>query len=241
MTEPIVVSLFDESGNMGRPWAERGAGVHCYDIQNKYRIERFESFESGGYIMWHNRDLNDRDELKVIRDVLKPDIIFGFPPCTDLAVSGAAHFEAKRQKDPQFQTKALNLARQVELLGQMTGSPWFAENPVSVLASLWRKPDEYFHPYEYGGYLPENDIHPRWPEYIAPRDRYRNKTCLWTGNGFIMPARKSVGDPGSDSTQHQKLGGKSAKTKQIRSETPRGFAVAVMGANYEAVHKIHSA
>lgn len=38
MTRPVVVvvvSLFDESGNMGRPWAERGASVFCFDILNK--------------------------------------------------------------------------------------------------------------------------------------------------------------------------------------------------------------
>ena len=227
-----VVSLFDESGNMGRPWAARGAMVHCFDIQNKDKKDRVE-FVGEGMIFYHDHDLMNTSNLLRIRDALDPDIIFGFPPCTDLAVSGAAHFERKRQKNPHFQQEAVKLARQVELLGKLTGAPWFAENPVSVLATLWRKPDYSFQPYEYGGYLPENDTHPRWPDYIAPRDKYRKKTCLWTGNGFIMPPKKSVGDPGGDSAQHRKLGGKSAKTKQIRSETPRGFALAVMEANYE--------
>lgn len=224
----LVVSLFDESGNMGRPWAERGAHVHCFDIQN---TNKGVEFVGDGLISYHDHDLIDDDVLERIAS-LEPDIIFGFPPCTDLAVSGAMHFKRKRAKNPNFQAEAVALARQVEKLGNMTGVPFFAENPVSALATLWRKPDEYFHPYEYGGYLPEDDVHPRWPDYIAPRDRYRKKTCLWTGNGFIMPTRKSVGDPGENSTQHNKLGGKSAKTKQIRSETPRGFAIAVMEANY---------
>lgn len=224
----LVVSLFDESGNMGRPWTERGAHVHCFDIQNKPRVE----FYGKGLISYHNHDLTNDDVLESIA-ALEPNIIFGFPPCTDLAVSGAMHFARKRAKNPNFQQEAVALARQVEKLGNMTGVPFFAENPVSALATLWRKPDHYFHPYEYGGYLPENDVHPRWPDYIAPRDRYRKKTALWTGNGFVMPPKKSVGDPGEDSAQHKKLGGKSAKTKQIRSETPRGFAIAVMEANYD--------
>lgn len=171
--------------------------------------------------------------LRQISTIIKPDIIFGFPPCTDLAVSGSMHFEKKHKANPEFQNEATALARQVEKLGSLVGCPWFAENPVSVLSTLWRKPDHLFHPYEYGGYLPEDDSHPRWPEYIAPRDHYRKKTCLWTGNGFIMPTKKSLGDPSEDSKQHRKLGGKSAKTKQIRSETPRGFAIAVAEANYK--------
>ena len=228
----IVVSLFDESGNMGRPWAEEGAIVHCFDIQNADRAERME-FVGEGIIFYHPHDLMDDLVLERIQEWVKPDIIFGFPPCTDLAVSGAAHFASKRAKNPAFQDEAVALARQVEKLGNMCGVPWFAENPVSVLASKWRKPDYSFHPYEYGGYLPADDVHPRWPDYIAPRDRYRKKTCLWTGNGFVMPPKKSVGDPGENSAQHNKLGGKSAKTKQIRSETPRGFALAVKEANYD--------
>lgn len=226
---PRVMSLFDESGNMGRPWAEKGAHVWCFDIQNTGK--KTELFESGGLIIYKDWDLTNDEDLELIA-ALDVDIIFGFPPCTDLAVSGAMHFERKRAKNPNFQVEATALARQVEKLGNMTKAPWFAENPVSALASTWRKPDEYFHPYEYGGYLPEDDVHPRWPEYIAPRDRYRKKTALWTGNGFVMPPRKSVGDPGENSAQHKKLGGKSAKTKQIRSETPRGFAIAVCEANY---------
>lgn len=226
----VVISLFDESGNMGRPWAEKGCYVICVDTENYGK--RPITFESGGCLLFVNLDLSQNDNLELLQKY-NPDIIFGFPPCTDLAVSGSMHFEKKRALNPDFQREATELARQVEKLGNICKVPWFAENPVSVLASTWRRPDYYFHPYEYGGYLPEDDVHPRWPDYIPPRDKYRKKTALWTGNGFKMPVKKSVGDPGEDSPQHRKLGGKSAKTKQIRSETPRGFAVAVMEANYD--------
>lgn len=46
-----------------------------------------------------------------------------------------------------------------------------------------------------------------------------------------MPDKKPVYVEEGYSLQHKKLGGKSAKTKQIRSETPRGFARAVFEAN----------
>ena len=67
---------------------------------------------------------------------------------------------------------------------------------------------------------------------LPHRDAYPKKTCLWTGNGFNMPYKVAVEcDSFGSSTQHRKLGGKSMKTKNIRSATPRGFARAVVEAN----------
>lgn len=163
-----VISLFDESGNMLQPWAKAGHSCIAIDILNKDGV-----IDEDG-ILYLNRDLSVPNILKD----LKPDIVFGFPPCTDLAVSGAAHFASKRRKNPHFQAEAVKLARVVESFGNEHGVPWFIENPVSVMSSLWRKPDYIFHPFEFGGYLPEDDIHPRWPQYIKPRDAYPKKTCL---------------------------------------------------------------
>ena len=135
--------------------------------------------------------------------------------------------QEERERDPHFQAKAALVAEQCRTIGNVSGAPWFFENPVSVFSSIFRKPDHIFHPYEYGGYLPENDQHPDWPEYIEPRDAYPKKTCLWTGGSFVMPPKKPVPVRDGYSTQHKKLGGKSQKTKNIRSATPRGFARAV--------------
>ena len=46
-----------------------------------------------------------------------------------------------------------------------------------------------------------------------------------------MPTKVSVEPESGHSRQHLKLGGKSMKTKNIRSATPRGFARAVMESN----------
>lgn len=229
----IVLSLFDESGNMVRPWAEAGWDCYCVDLENDLKAE----LVGLGRIFYLNHDLTRSAAIEALVD-LKPSIIFGFPPCTDLAVSGAMHFENKRKKNPNFQAEAVALAKVVPDIADKVECPWFLENPVSVLSTMYRKPDFSFHPYQYGGYLPEDDKHPRWPDYIAPRDHYRKKTCLWTGNGFIMPEKRSLGDPKEDSKQHRKLGGKSKKTKQIRSETPRGFAEAVFQANGDKLWKV---
>ncbi len=115
------------------------------------------------------------------------------------------------------------------------GCPYAVENPVSVLATMWRKPDHYWHPCDYAGYLHAFDRHPEFPNVIPAQDRYNKKTCLWTGNGFVMPEKKHVPSLEAVNPGHAKLGGKSARTKHIRSLTPRGFAQALYEANCERV------
>jgi hypothetical protein len=154
--------------------------------------------------------------------------VAAFPPCDHLAVSGAAHFKGKGLRALAL---SIDLFATATELAEFIGAPYFLENPVSTISSYWRKPDYSFNPYEYGGYLPDNDKHPRWPEYIAPRDAYPKKTCLWTGNGFVMPISIAVEPEPGYATQHKKLGGRSLKTKNIRSATPRGFALAVFESN----------
>ena len=232
--QQYVISLYDYTGEALKPWAEAGYTCYAFDIQHP-EIGKRDCFDSGGYIEYIQMDLWNLDNIQRICKWFKDeDVVFGmaFPVCTDLAVSGAAHFARKAERDPEFQIKASNHARWCASLFEGLGVPYFIENPVSVLATKWRKPDHKFHPYEYGGYIAKDDAqHPRWPDYIADRDAYPKKTCLWTGNGFVMPPKVPVEPETGHSRQHLKLGGKSAKTKNIRSATPRGFAIAVMAAN----------
>lgn len=220
-----VLSLYDYTGNMVRPWMQAGADCYIVDIQHPEGLTELEPGLTAVGFSVHSAAIHE------LVDMIKPRIVFGFPPCTDLAVSGAKWFESKRQADPLFQHRAAHLAQLVEYYADYASAPWMAENPVSVLSTLWRKPDYSFHPYEYGGYLPEDDVHPEYPEIIMPRDAYPKKTCLWTGNGFVMPEKQPVPVDDGYSLQHRKLGGKSLRTKNIRSATPRGFAAAVFEAN----------
>jgi hypothetical protein len=229
-----VISLYDYTGEALKPWAEAGYTCHAFDIQHSFVEPEVQAFDSGGSITYNFADLHDYNWLNAIQDEFSDKVIFGmaFPVCTDLAVSGAAWFKKKAEADPLFQQRAAQHAIDCAGLFDDLGCPYFIENPVSVLATKWRKPDHTFHPYEYGGYIAKNDArHPRWPDYIADRDAYPKKTCLWTGNGFVMPPKVPVEPETGHSRQHLKLGGKSAKTKNIRSATPRGFAIAVMAAN----------
>lgn len=236
MTARPVLSLFDESGNMVRPWAERGFVCYCVDTENDGRVEHF---ASGGSIHFVNADLTP-DDWRVVGSTnpaiegliaLNPLIVFGFGPCDDLAVCGAKHFAGKRERDPDFQAKAVALWRVVETVADRVGCPWFGENPRSCLSTLFRKFNSRFDPSDYGGYLPEDDVHPRWPQYVPPRDAYTKDSWIWHGNGFVMPPRRPVPDIGYFHGWLE-LGGKSKKTKQIRSETPRGWANAVFFANW---------
>lgn len=237
MTKGIVISLYDYTGEALRPWAEAGYTCYAFDIQHtEYKIEH----HGRGTIHYEYADLHSTDTLVELRDIFsRKNVVFGmaFPVCTDLAVSGARHFKSKERANPGFQKRAAFHAKMCAYLFDVLQVPYFIENPVSRLSTLWRKPDYSFHPYEYGGYIPEAEAeHPRWPEYIAPRDAYTKKTCLWTGGSFIMPETAPVPcESYGKSTQWGKLGGKSMKTKNIRSATPRGFARAVYEAN-----KVHA-
>ena len=241
MTDKIVISLYDYTGEALKPWAEAGYTCHAFDIQHD-EAGWVDRFDGGGSIRYHKSDLHNIGNLDAIYDAFEGKQVtfaMAFPVCTDMAVSGAAHFAKKRERDPLFQRKAANYAIWCAELFQALDCPYFIENPVSVLSTLWRKPNYSFHPYEYGGYIdPEHAEHPKWPDYIAPMDAYPKKTCLWTGGGFTMPDKSPVEPETGHSRQHLKLGGKSMKTKNIRSATPRGFAQAVFNSNNSTMQSL---
>ncbi len=242
----IVISLFDYSGNAVRDWAAAGYTCLCYDIQHDGL--RREDFPGGGSIEFLHGDL-DHDgsgwqavSAEIDRRGQPVAMLFGWPPCDDLAVSGAKHFARKLAADPDVQRKAARRGTRVAELGEALGCPWLVENPIGRMSTLWRKPDWIWSPHEFGGYLPEGDVHPVYPKYIAPRDAYTKKTGAWTGNGVIRPDPRPVepeilervarsGRTIRGSRQFMLLGGTSHKTKTIRDETPRGFARAFFLAN----------
>jgi len=243
-----VVSLFDFSTYALKPWFE--AGHETIAIDELYQTAASIPFKpaSNWALERYNWNLLLPETFPEVAN-LKPDLILAFPPCTDLAVSGAKHFAKKSAVDPDFQKKAVELCRLAERLGNSCGCPWMVENPLGCLSTHWRKPDWLFHPWEYGGMLQgKESVHPDWPEFIAKRDCYPKRTGIWCGNGFhmpdVVPARvmpdgqrisfpkwQAQDESRRFSTQFLKLGGSSLKTKIIRSLTPRGFAAAVHAVN----------
>ena len=82
-----------------------------------------------------------------IRDVLYAcwDLMVAHPPCTDLAVSGARHFSEKWNDGRQ--------ARSISFFMQLASAPIpriCIENPVCIMSSLYRKPDQIIHPWMFG-------------------------------------------------------------------------------------------
>jgi hypothetical protein len=93
--------------------------------------------------------------------------ISAFPPCTHLAISGARWFP---MKGLGVLADALRIVNACKRICEASMCPYYIENPVGTLSSYWRKPDYIFHPYEYAGYLKNQE-----------QDAYTKKTCLWTG------------------------------------------------------------
>jgi hypothetical protein len=222
MSQKSIICLCDYTGIFGKLWAENGYLVILVDPQHEVGVKRDGNYVKVGGII--------EDAYGYIASVLYQRtcvFVAGFPPCTDVAVSGTRHWQTKYEKDRYFQAKAAIIAQQCKTIGELAQCPWFFENPVSAFSNIFGKPQWKFDPYEFGGYLPEDDLHPLYPEFIKARDAYPKKTCLWSGNGFELPDKKPVECEPDYSIQYKKLGGKSMKTKNIRSATPRGFSQAV--------------
>lgn len=202
MPQPIVVSLFDRSGIMVLPWAKAGYLCYCVDLEHPAGEHR------EGNIVRVGADV--RDWLPPYADI---KILFAFPPCTDVAVSGARWF---KDKGLGSLIDALQLFEAAVRLAEWTRAAYLIENPVSTISTYWRKPDYTFDPCDYGGYLE------------PPADAYTKKTCLWTGNGFVMPKTMRV-TPFEGSRMHRLSPSKDRAV--LRSKTPRGFAQAVFEAN----------
>ena len=187
---------------MVAPWADAGFLCYCVDIRHPPGEQR------EGNITRVGAD---------VREWLPPfavvAAVFASPPCTDVAVSGARWFQ---DKGIGSLIGALQLFEAAVRIAEWTQAPYMIENPVSTVSSYWRKPDFAFDPCDYGGYL------------TPPGDAYTKRTCLWTGNGFVMPKAKRV-VPVEGSRMH--LLGPSANRGAMRSATPKGFAQAVFEAN----------
>ena len=154
----------------------------------------------------------------------KYDLMIAHPPCTYLAVSGARWMYNKdgsvNKERLTNQRKALNF---VQKLMDAPIEKIAIENPVSVISSQIRKPDQIIQPYEYG-------------------HSEAKKTCLWLKNLPLLQSTKIV-DKGEFVEWVDKNGKKKrqakwyldvltkAKTKaerqKLRSKTYQGIADAI--------------
>ena len=103
---PTVISLCDITGNMVQPWVDAGYQAFLVDPQHGTTRTEGSVTKFAGTI---------EDAMPAIGELIRSgDVaaVFGFPPCTDMAVSGARWFETKRAADKMFQAKAVMVAEQ---------------------------------------------------------------------------------------------------------------------------------
>ena len=203
MTAPIVLSLCDRTGNMVRPRLDAGHECWIVDVQHDPGWRRAGNLVTVGadVLTW----------LPPRRDYL---FVAAFPPCTDLAVSGARWY---KDKGLGALAHAAELVERCRLICEWSDAPWMLENPVGTLSTYWRKPDHKFDPHEFAQLADDPDS-----------EAYTKRTCLWTGGGFVMPERSPLA-PMLGSAMW--LLPPSEDRADLRSVTPTGFARAVYLAN----------
>jgi site-specific DNA-cytosine methylase len=94
---------------------------------------------SGGHPEWHLQ----QDVIPLLEQ--QWDMIIAFPPCTDLAVSGAAWFEEKRKDGRQQASIAFFM-----LFTKARCDKVCIENPIGIMSTLYRKPDQIVQPWMFG-------------------------------------------------------------------------------------------
>jgi site-specific DNA-cytosine methylase len=98
------------------------------------------------------------------------DMIIAFPPCTDLASSGARWFPEKRADGRQ--------QRSIEFFMRFANAPCeriAIENPVGIMSSIYRKPDQIVQPWQFGH--GETKATCLWLKNLEPL----NPTCIVSG------------------------------------------------------------
>ena len=233
-----LLSLFDFSGAWAEPFERGGWNVIQIDIK-------------------HGDDIRDFSATWLFEHILQGFVVDGVvasPPCTDFARSGATHW---REKDHDGRTaESVHLVYQtLRTIDALRPDFWAIENPVGRIANLvpeLGKPRCSFDPCDYAGWnpltpadlarlralrarAPGSYFSPDEVTFVRETNAYTKRTMLW--GRFTCPEQRRV-EPVKTTVQGswlQALGGKSARTKELRSLTPMGFARAFYEANKDAL------
>ena len=227
----IIISVGDYSGHWSKPW--RDAGYQVWRIDPKLSLtgcddlapndwamsmtaQEFASAEPGAW-------LGTRE--KVIGCLFAP-------PCTDFAGCGSQHWPAK-DADGTTEASLEIIDACMAIVDACKPTWWYLENPVGRLSTTYAdrvkgKP-MYVQPHHYAHLADDVDA-----------DRYTKKTGLWgefdremlkSLQGDCEPIMYTSKDGKKrGSYMWAKLGGKSERTKTLRSMTPSGLARATFKA-----------
>ena len=92
-----ILCLCDLTGVMARPWVEHGYQAVLVDPQHGC------DHEDGAYLKLACTIEEAFDQISVLVRSGRLAFVAGFPPCTDMAVSGAQWFARKYEADHMFQ------------------------------------------------------------------------------------------------------------------------------------------
>ncbi len=197
-----ILVACEESQVVTKAFRDRGHEAYSCDILDC----------SGGHPEWHIQG-DVKNELE--KDW---DMVLAFPPCTHLAVSGAAHFEKKRADGRQQEGIDFFM-----LFANLDHVPKVAiENPIGIMSKEWRKPDQIIQPYEFG-----EDASKRTCLWLKGLP-ILIETCRVVGRFVTTPSGKVVerwsnqcSNYGHDKTSP------SPERSRIRSKTYNGIALAM--------------
>lgn len=144
------------------------------------------------------------------------DLIIGHPPCTYLTVSGNRWFNVEKYGDKALER--IKLREEAKDFFMKIANAQCAriaiENPVGVISTAWRKPDQTIHPYYFG-------------------DPFEKRTCLWLKGLPLLKKTNEVTPParvqynGGTSMPEWYANAPKAERSKIRSKTFPGFAQAM--------------
>jgi hypothetical protein len=161
-----VLVACEESQAVCKAFREKGHEAYSCDIQEC----------SGGHPEWHiqcdvlpllNGDCsfvsNDGKEHKIEGPW---DLIIAHPPCTYLTVTGNRWFNVDRYGDKAIK-RLRDREKAVEFFLAIAGAncPRIAiENPIGHISTVWRKPDQIIHPWQFA---------------VDDDEKTEKSTCLW--------------------------------------------------------------
>ena len=157
-----ILVACEESQNVTKELRALGHEAYSCDIID----------QSGGHSEWHimqdvipllngNCEFITTDEKKHVI-VGQWDMIIAFPPCTYLTVTGNRWFNIERYGEKAIQ-RHKDRKNAIDFFMAFANSDCekiAIENPVGVMSSEWRKPDQIVNPWQFG-------------------DAFEKKTCLW--------------------------------------------------------------
>lgn len=175
---------------------------------------------SGGHPEWHIKG-DVLEQIYIHHSYRKWDMMIAFPPCTHLAVSGAAWFEQKRKDGRQqqgidFFMKIANADIPKKVI----------ENPIGIMSKIYRKPDQIIQPYYFGDEAQKStclwltNLHPLF--HCEEDDLFFKKTHVGKGDFVVAKSGKKMAKWFADAWR---LG--PAERSKLRSKTFPGIAAAM--------------